>query len=694
MKSFSTILLCLPLLACGSSQVHPDGDESPDDPVENVVELSSDDIVTRPMDPLIIVPPEPFEVVVNEEALTLARAELAAMDPIDMAVLTQGPGPALITDDALRSDEWIALGAYYGIWYGDTPSTFEGTPEPVEVHQLVLQREPWFEVLEDGTFVVRWETLEPAPRGHAYWGVAMPDQWIALPRYRRDRAEDLEGESTDHEFRGILGRLERDDYDVSNLVENAGGVIEVRVEQYIPAEGSTRLYDRRFAYARDVDATTEEVTYRRVPTIVEGPFVDFDGEVYTISFDTDFEVRASVALSCGETEDAVASNVVGTHHEIRLNALPQNEVAFYQVILEREGEQLDQRPWFFRTEAGPESAFTFAVMSDSRAGVGAGERAYDGVNLQTLRGFLVDAFNEDAQFVVFPGDLIDGYTTQRSDYMVQMDAWQDAAEVVHRLMPIFEGMGNHEAYMDAYNNGTAFGGLDGEFSEDLFAMQVVNPTNGPVDEGEGTPSYSENVYSWDYGNSHFVMLNSNYFWSNLPNNPDAARVREMQNREGYIMDAQLEWLRADLASARERGIEHIFAFTHEPPFPNSFHYRNAMYWRGEIPEVLERRDELISTLIDHGVLAIFTGDEHNYSRTLVDGSISDAYDGAMWSLVTGGCGAPYYNQIDVPWTDNVMAFTAQKNWIEVVVNGDSVYATVRSDSGQVVDEFEMTNTER
>src|SRR5690606_2608310 len=147
-------------------------------------------------------------------------------------------------------------------------------------------------------------------------------------------------------------------------------------------------------------------------------------------------------------------------------------------------------------------------------------------------------------------------------------------------------------------------------SEDIFAREFVNPTNGPPPEREGLPPYLENVYSFDYGRVHFVSVNTNYWTSSRPG--------ELGNREGYVMDKQMEWLRKDLEDARANGAGFIFGYTHEPGYPNGGHVGDGMYWRGRIASMNERRTAFWQLMSDFEVSAVFHGDEHNYSRLLID----------------------------------------------------------------------------
>jgi len=146
----------------------------------------------------------------------------------------------------------------------------------------------------------------------------------------------------------------------------------------------------------------------------------------------------------------------------------------------------------------------------------------------------------------------------------------------------------------------------------------------------------------------------------------------------------------DAAAIGKRGACHLFVFTHEPAFPNGGHAKDAMYWHGDKASV-RRRDELWRILVKHRVRGAFFGDEHNYSRTLVDERIDPSFTFPIYAITTGGAGAPYYAQNKrLPWTAQVNKFSAQQNQVLVYVEGPRVDAEVIGASGEVIDRFSLS----
>ena len=131
---------------------------------------------------------------------------------------------------------------------------------------------------------------------------------------------------------------------------------------------------------------------------------------------------------------------------------------------------------------------------------------------------------------------------------------------------------------------------------DIFSL----PRNG---EAGGVASGTEAYYSFDYGNIHFVCLNSE-----TDPSPDGA---------------MMTWLEADLAANDK---EWIIAFWHRPPYSrgsaNSDTDSRQIALRQNAVPLLER----------YGVDLVLTGHTHAYERSyLIDGhyGLSDTFTDAM-----------------------------------------------------------------
>lgn len=558
---------------------------------------------------------------------------------------------------------------------------------PREVQALVLTGHPTISLESGYQAVIRFQTAMPTPAARIYYGTFLPDQILLEPRYRRTEKEILDTLSASHAIRFDLAPLMGSSIDVNRMAENDGGVVAYRLEIHDPQEARSHFYDSRFEFKGQ----------KLVPTIIEGPFVDqVTPTSAVISWESDLPARGTVWVG---TKAYTTGENPATRHEIKLPDLQSGMRQTYRIELTDGRVSSAGREFYFNTPAPGLTRFRFATLGDSREGVGGGEMAYGGTNLKVLERLTADAFNRSAEFIIHTGDMINGYTTSPLDFAMQLKAFKHAVEPVGRYIPIYEMMGNHEALVDRYvdSQGRAFSvdKAGNDSAEALFGRAFVNPENGPEPEIEGAPSYKENVYTFDYGSCRFVVMNNNYWWCST-----AERVGA--NLEGYVLEKQWAWLQQVFKQAAEDpAIQHLFLLAQEPMFPNDGHVGDAMWYHGGDPEknggidrryVVERRDEIWEAFVATGkARAGIFGDEHNYSRTLIDASVNSRYARPAWQIISGGAGAPYHaRNPEVPWADGVRASSVQIHYVLFEVNGPAVHMEVISSTGEVIDRADLT----
>lgn len=139
--------------------------------------------------------------------------------------------------------------------------------------------------------------------------------------------------------------------------------------------------------------------------------------------------------------------------------------------------------------------------------------------------------------------------------------------------------GNHEFLFDGPNNDYY----------DIFSM----PTAG---EAGGVASGTEAYYSFDYGNIHFVCLDS-------------------EGTDRSSGGAMLTWLREDVAATAR---EWVVAFWHHPPYSKGSHDSdNPIDSGGRMRDMRENALPILDSL---GIDLVLTGHSHGYERSfLLDG---------------------------------------------------------------------------
>ena len=454
-------------------------------------------------------------------------------------------------------------------------------------------------------------------------------------------------------------------------------------------------------------------TVSRTLTILEGPFVSLltsdDPTSALVTWQTD--QSCTCLLQIQPVNVKVTSQNVGEspvsqwtqkaspdqtffQHEMKLTGLrPDTEYRYTLHCQTSMGQTAAMGPYTFRTAPLPgQGRIVFAFASDSREGVGGGEEAVMGHNARVLKHIAQTAYRRGAQFFLFGGDLVNGYTTATEDFRLQMRAWKQSLAGFWRGRPVYPVMGNHEALLnkrkdisfDKWPYAT-------DSAEAVFAEQFWNPTNGPVPSDPRRPPYRENVFRLQYGPVLCLGYNNNYWWTT--NNKCAAVGG---SPEGYLLDDQLTWIEAELSRAEQNpSIRYIVVYAQEPVFPCGGHVKDCMWWRGDntlrahthrngriIPEeagMIEVRNRFWQALATSTkVAAVLSGDEHEYHRLLVDDttpvgvmalddtnknnklddgrlSPNPAFKHPVWHITAGTAGAPYYAREETPWQPVILS---------------------------------------
>jgi len=152
---------------------------------------------------------------------------------------------------------------------------------------------------------------------------------------------------------------------------------------------------------------------------------------------------------------------------------------------------------------------------------------------------------------------------------------------------------------------------------------------------------NERYYSFDYGNAHFVALDTNISYS--------------------AGSAQYTWFVNDLQSTTKPW---RFVYFHHPPYSSSSHGSNTNV-RAQLCPVIEA----------NGVQMVFSGHDHDYERSYVNG---------VYYIVTGGGGAPLYPAGTSSWTQfSASAYHACK----VSIAGNNLTLEAIKPDGTVIDSF-------
>lgn len=482
------------------------------------------------------------------------------------------------------------------------------------------------------------------------------------------------------------------------------------------------FYDGRMSFT----GTGEDEAAVAQLTLIEGPFINHlnsdDPEKALISVETN--KKADCVATVGGKD--FASGAAAKRHEIEVSGLKPGGVKYkYQVSCTAKAEEVRSGVYSFHSAPMKgEGSVKFAFFSDSREGP-TGKEAFMGHNHEVFSRVVEMAYDKGAQLAIFGGDLINGYTTSKEDFSVQLKGWKKSMEGFWRSHPVYPAMGNHETLLNVWDDGSYWGlSLDKwpyatRSAEAVFAQEFWNPTNGPEPSDKRRPQYKENVYRFQYGPVLFIAFNNNYWWTTNSQVPNYGG-----SPEGYMMDDQLAWIKQQLKQAeKDDSVKFIFLYAQEPVFPAGGHVNDAMWWLGdnkvraytkkrngklkaEALGIIEARNEFWKHIskTSSKVAAVLSGDEHGYHRIRIDHktpvgvypgddldgdgkldqySANPAFKYPTWHITAGNAGAPWYAREETPW--DVEVFSSQAGFTMFEAKGGRVSMTSYSLTGQEID---------
>jgi acid phosphatase type 7 len=198
-----------------------------------------------------------------------------------------------------------------------------------------------------------------------------------------------------------------------------------------------------------------------------------------------------------------------------------------------------------------------------------------------------------------------------------------------------------------------------DIERELLRKTVLYPTPGNHEHNAANYYDFMNAkpyYSFDWGQAHFTMINS-----------DLANAGATKAERDAFWQEQTRWLEADLQAAQKSAIRFVGA--HHPPM-------TAVKSRqGESPHMIA----LEPMFEKYGVTAAFFGHDHNYQHYLKNG---------VHYVVSGGGGAPLYD-VDLPPAGITVKVETTENFVVVKVDGGKAHAEARKPNGETIDVIEL-----
>ena len=306
-------------------------------------------------------------------------------------------------------------------------------------------------------------------------------------------------------------------------------------------------------------------------TLLRGPYLQLLAtNSITVRWRTLDDTTSRVRF--GTTPDNLSSEVVDpemvTEHEITLTGLEPSTRYYYSIGSSRT-YVAGGSDYYFVTAPMAGKPTRIWVIGDSGTASPAARAVFERYH----------EFTEDRYTDVWLmlGDNAYGIGTDIEYQRAVFDMYPELL----RQTAVWSTMGNHETYSIEANGSHA------------YFNNFTWPTAGQCG---GEPSGTEHYYSFNYGNIHFVCLDSE----------ESARSPEME---------MATWLEEDLSGNTN---DWLIVFWHSPPYTKGSHDSDSIFDSGG--NMVQMRENILPILEAHGADLVLCGHSHNYERSyLVDG---------------------------------------------------------------------------
>jgi hypothetical protein len=344
--------------------------------------------------------------------------------------------------------------------------------------------------------------------------------------------------------------------------------------------------------AHAADTTRVIKLYQSGVTITRGPYLQIGTPTSTtVRWRTNVatDSRVSFGTTQGSLTSVAENPTQTTEHEVLVTGLSSATKYFYSIGSTTQVLAGNDANHFFVTSpaAGTAVPTRIWVLGDSGTA---------NTNAQAVRNaYLSFTGSIHTNLWLMLGD--NAYETGTdSEYQA---AVFDMYPTILRKSVLWPTIGNHDTAQSS--NPPA--------SLPYFAMFTL-PTSA---QAGGMASGTEKYYSFDYGNIHFICLDS-------------------MTSDRSSTGPMATWLRADLASSTRQW---TIAFWHHPPYTKGSHNSDTE------TELVQMRQTFLPILEEAGVDLVLAGHSHSYERSyLIDGhyGTSSTFTNAMKK--DGGSGRP------------------------------------------------------
>lgn len=213
---------------------------------------------------------------------------------------------------------------------------------------------------------------------------------------------------------------------------------------------------------------------------------------------------------------------------------------------------------------------------------------------------------------------------------------------------------------DIIENGWLYGQFDTQFFDQVGALLTTTPIYISIGNHESESAFyytyfslpgNERWYSYDYGNSRYIALNSNWPYT-----------------QG---SAQYTWFEQELQKAQADQVEWLFVFCHHPAYSEG---------TGGSGGTVNMRTSIVPLMEQYEVDVWFSGHIHDYERGELNG---------VTHLITGGGGGPLNS-----WKQDfahITVYESRYHFVKVEISGKNANFNAMDPDGIIFDTFSLNH---
>ena len=334
-------------------------------------------------------------------------------------------------------------------------------------------------------------------------------------------------------------------------------------------------------------------------TLIRGPYLQSPGQTSMIlrwRTDVATDSRVYYGSTLGSTDFIIDSANVTTEHRVKITALAPHTKYFYNVGSSSSMLGATNSNYYFTT--APDTNTTTPVRLWAMGDMGHGN---DGQALVRESYIEHAAATKPADLWLWLGDNV-YYDGTDSEYTAKVF---DSIYGYHHLfpkLPFASTSGNHD-YNSICPWEPDFCTLDPATHTGPYLDIIDPPTHGELG---GVPSNLKIFYSFDYGNIHFISLNSE-----IGSQDSTFDWLGVTDSDTSFTSPMIAWLKADLAATTKKW---KIVFWHQMP------YSAAQFVTDWSPFCKSTRRHFNPILEKYGVDLVLNGHDHSYQRShLING---------------------------------------------------------------------------